>query len=361
MNSLERVVAAMQHKDVDRVPVYPLINSISRAYTGADYASWSRDVDVCTESILKATDDIGVDVICSIQDLSVEAADWGQTILYPDNEAAHPDNNNRLIKDIDEYKNVEPVNPRKTERMSKHIQLCDNLVKAKGKEMPIIAFVFAPLGVLSMLRGQADMFMDCYDDPDAMHPALDAITESLCEYVKALTETGVHGVMFDTLFASQSIMSKTMWEEMEGPYIKRLSDATRDNGAMVMLHNCGKGTYFDVQMEYMDPAAISFLYPPDDCADFADTKAKYGDKTLLIGAVTPAWVISASREAILHECRDEIYAMADGGGFVLATGCEYPSNGSIENAKAMVEAAKKYGQYKPGSILVREDAAVSAL
>lgn len=66
-----------------------------------------------------------------------------------------------------------------------------------------------------------------------MHPALDAITETLCEYVKALTETGVHGVMFDTLFASQSIMSKSMWEEMEGPYIKHLSDVTRDNGAMV--------------------------------------------------------------------------------------------------------------------------------
>ncbi|MCC8180791.1 MAG: uroporphyrinogen decarboxylase family protein, partial [Planctomycetes bacterium] len=343
MNSLERVVAAMQHAELDRVPVYPLINSISRAYTGSDYATWSQDVDICAESILKATDDIGVDVICSIQDLSVEAADFGQKVLFPSNEAAHPDHKDRLIKDIDEYKNVEPVNPRSTPRMSKHIALCDKLVRAKGKEMPIVAFVFAPLGVLSMMRGQADMFMDCYDDPDVMHPALNAVTETLEEYCKALIETGVHAIMFDTLFASQSIMSKDMWEEMEGPYIERLSKLTRDNGAMVMLHNCGKGTYFDVQMKYMEPSAISFLYPPDDCADFAATKAKYGDKTLLIGAVTPAWVIGATRDQILEECKNEIDAMADGGGFVLATGCEYPSNGSIENAKSMVEEAKLYG------------------
>ncbi|MCC8165826.1 MAG: uroporphyrinogen decarboxylase family protein [Planctomycetes bacterium] len=354
MNSLERVVAAMQHKDLDRVPAYPLINSISRLYTGADYATWSRDVDVCAESILKATDDIGVDVICSIQDLSVEAADWGQKVDYSVNEAAHPDIHNRLIRDIEDYAKIAPINPRTSDRMGKHIQLCDKLVKAKGKVMPVVAFVFAPLGVLSMMRGQAEMFMDCYDDPDAMHPALDAITETLVEYVRALAETGVHAVMFDTLFASQSIMSKDMWEELEGPYIKRLSDATRDAGAMVMLHNCGKGIYFDAQIGYMNPSAISFLYPPDDCESFAETKAKYGDKTLLIGAITPSWLMSASREEVLEEGRAEIEAMADGGGFVLATGCEYPSNGSIENAKAIVEAAHRYGKYKPGAVLDRE-------
>ena len=353
MNSLERVTAAMKHEDLDRVPAYPLINSISRLYTGASYAAWSRDVDVCAESIIKATRDIDVDVVCSIQDLSVEAADWGQKIIYPEDEAAHPDHHDRLIKDIDEYKNIEPIDPRKGERMGKHIQLCDRLCREFAKDYPIVAFVFAPLGVLSMMRGQADMFMDCYDDPDAMHPALDAITETISDYCEALIETGAHAVMLDTLFASQSIMSKDMWEDMESRYVKRICDRIRKCGAMPMLHNCGKGTYFDVQIEYMEPAAISFLYPPDDCKDFAGTKAKYGDKSLLIGAVTPSWVMSVPKEEVLRECRDEIYAMAEGGGFVLATGCEYPSNGSIENAKAMVEAAKTYGRYGPGNKLIK--------
>ena len=35
MNSLERVSLALQGKETDYVPVYPLINSISRAYLGA--------------------------------------------------------------------------------------------------------------------------------------------------------------------------------------------------------------------------------------------------------------------------------------------------------------------------------------
>lgn len=347
MNALERVAAAIQRQDLDRVPVYPLINSISRLYTNSTYALWSRDVDVCAESILRATEDMGLDVICSIQDLSVEAADWGLPIIYPEHEAAHPDYQNRLVHEIEDYRKIEPIDPRQGERMGKHIELCDRLVKARGKDTPIVAFVFAPLGVLSMMRGQADMFMDCYDDPDAMHPALEAITQTLDLYCRALIETGVHAVMFDTLFASQSIMSKDMWVDMEAPYVKRLCDSVRSYGAMPMLHNCGKGTYFDVQIQYMDPVAISFLYPPDDCIDFAGAKAKYGDRTL-IGAITPSWILSATKEQVLEESRLEIEAMAEGGGFILATGCEYPSNGGIENAKAMVEAVKEYGRYAPG-------------
>src|SRR5690554_1684693 len=86
MNSIERVSLTLQHKEADHVPVYPLINSISRVFTGIDYATWCQDTDLCAESIIKATDELGVDLICSLVDLSVEAADFGQKIDYPKNE-----------------------------------------------------------------------------------------------------------------------------------------------------------------------------------------------------------------------------------------------------------------------------------
>ena len=41
MTSLERVVAVLNHQEPDHVPAYPLCNSISRIYTGIDYAEWT--------------------------------------------------------------------------------------------------------------------------------------------------------------------------------------------------------------------------------------------------------------------------------------------------------------------------------
>ncbi|MBI2876656.1 MAG: hypothetical protein HYY20_07225 [Candidatus Tectomicrobia bacterium] len=38
--------------------------------------------------------------------------------------------------------------------------------------------------------------------------------------------------------------------------------------------------------------------------------------------------------------------LSRGGGFILASGCEFPPNASLLNARAMVEAAELYGAYR---------------
>ena len=45
MNSIERVTMALNHQEPDRVPVYPLINSVSMQTLGIDYEEWSKDVE----------------------------------------------------------------------------------------------------------------------------------------------------------------------------------------------------------------------------------------------------------------------------------------------------------------------------
>ncbi|MGI6541927.1 MAG: uroporphyrinogen decarboxylase family protein [Limnochordia bacterium] len=345
MKPIERVALTLQHKTPDRVPVYPLLNGVSRHLVGANYYKWATDADVCAEAYMKITEQEGLDVIVTLTDLSVEAGDLGQELVFPENEAAHPNHLNHMIKSIEDYRKVQPVNPRTAPRMSTHIRLCDKLVKAKGNDVPIVAFVFGPLGITSMLRGQADLYMDLIDDPDAVKGAVQVVTEMLKEYCDALIETGVHAIMLDTLFASQSIMSKQMWMEFEGYLVKDLAAHIHKQGCMVMIHNCGTGIYFDVQIETMQPEAISFLHVPDDCASLADAKAKYGDMTTLIGCIPPTWLPTATPEEVEEECRKHIEMMGAGGGYILATGCEYPANLSLDNARAMVRAAHKYGKY----------------
>lgn len=140
-------------------------------------------------------------------------------------------------------------------------------------------------------------------------------------------------------------MSKQQWVEMEGGFVKELAELIRQKNCLTMVHNCGQRPYFDVQIEAMKPAAISFLYPPDDCKDFAECKEKYGDITALIGCVTPASAVFGTDEEWDRQCIDQIDAMAKGGGFILATGCEYPANATFDRAQRMIDIAKAYGKY----------------
>ncbi len=345
MNSLERVTTIMNNKEADHVPVYPILSGASRRLIGADYKTWATDADVCAKALIKVTEDFDLDAICTLTDLSVEAEDFGQPLIYPESEAAHPDKNNQILKSKDDYYTVKRFDPTQTPRMSEHIKLCKILVEEKGEDTPIIAFVFGPLGILSMLRGAQDMFMDLYDYPEAIHYALNEITETLIPYYDAIIDTGVHGIMFDTLYASTSIMSKDMWMDYEGKYVQKLADHIRSRGCMVMVHNCGLGVYFEEQIEMMKPTVFSFLHLPPGCSSFEEVKEKYGSKTTLMGCIDPPWIANANNEEVAANSKELIDAMAKDGGFILSTGCEYPANAPLDAARVMVETAKTYGKY----------------
>lgn len=345
MNAMERVVTALQHKEPDRVPVYPILSGVSRNLVDASYKDWATDAEICSKALLKAREEFDLDCIVTLIDLSVECDAWGQELIFHEDAAAHPDYSKCVIQDIEEYKKIKKVDYTTSKRMMMHIETCKKLVEEAKGEFPVIAFVFGPLGVLSMLRNQQDMYMDLYDDPDAVKAAAKEINETLKDYCRALMKTGVNGIMLDTLFSSGTIMSKDMWCEMEGDLVKELADVTREEGGLVMVHNCGERIYFDAQIKYMNPIAISFLFPPDDCKDFAECKEKYGDKITLIGCVTPASAVIGTDEEWDEECKRNMDDMMKGGGFMLATGCEYPSNASFDRAKRMVDLAKTYGKY----------------
>lgn len=345
MNSLERVVGALKREAVDHVPVYPIMSGVNRHLVGADYPTWSQNAEVCANGFIRVTEELGLDCMCTLIDLSVEAADFGQKVIYPIDEAGHPDIYDRMLKDLSDYDKITRINPRETPRMKMHIEVCKRLVEAKGNEVPVVAFVFGPLGILSMLRGQAELYMDLYDDPDKVHEAVNLITDVLLDYCDALMDTGIHAVMFDTLFASASIMSKEMWVEFEAEPMRRLANRVRERGGLVMVHNCGLKIYFDAQIESMNPVAISFLHVPDDCKSMEECKAKYGDKIMLIGCVPPTELPQMSTAQLETICKQNIDTFAKGGGFMLATGCEYPANLSLDHAKTMVNIAKTYGKY----------------
>lgn len=345
MNSMERVTLALNHKEADRVPVYPIMGNVTRKYNNSSVYEWSTNADVFVEAMLMAREDLDLDCLVTLIDLSVECDAWGQEIVYPDNAAAHPNFENNLIKSIEDYDKIKKVDYRTSERMMMHIEACEKLVKASNGEYPVVAFVYGPLGTLSMLRNQQNMYLDLYDDPDAVKRATIEVNETLKEYCSALMDTGVAGIMTDTLFASGSIMAKDMWDEMEGVLVEELADVIIGKGGMVMIHNCGGNIYFDVQIKRMRPVAISFQYPPDDCEDFIECKEKYGDQVTLIGCVDPAKAAIGTDEEWEEECKKHIDEMAAGGGFILATGCEYPSDSSLDRARSMVEIAKTYGKY----------------
>ncbi|MHB8869131.1 MAG: uroporphyrinogen decarboxylase family protein [Thermoleophilia bacterium] len=346
MTSLERVGTALAHKEADRVPVAPLASGAARRVLGVTYAEYAQDAELAAQSQMQWVELTGSDAVCTFLDLSVEAADFGQEVKFPIEDTPQAVFRNPVIKNTDDYGRIPLINPRKTKRMSMNLRYLELMVNALGKEKAVLGFIYGPLSTLSQMRSAEKLFLDCMKEPDKVHEGVEIVTQVLLDYVDAQVDRGAIGIVMDTLFCSGSIMSRDLWMKMEGPYVERIAKRIHDAGLAIMIHNCGNNPYFDVQIETMKPEAISIAYLPDECPTYADLKKTWGDKVTIVGLIAPSQVMYMGAPADVKEaCKEQIQALAPGGGYLLSTGCEFPPNASLLNAIAMVEAAEEYGQY----------------
>ncbi|MCB2355618.1 uroporphyrinogen decarboxylase family protein [Clostridium estertheticum] len=346
LTSLERVSLTLARKDVDRIAAVPLVCGASYRVLGTRYDKWSNDAEIATRSLLAAQELIGQDAFLLLVDLSVEAADFGQELLFPKYSTAYPDFNNQLINATDEYNKVKKINPRETKRMKQVIDIIKGLSKAKGNEVAILGFIYGPLGVLSQMRGHKNLFTDLIRHPQEVLAAVDIITDVLVEYAKAQVEAGAHSVCIDPLYSSSTVLSKKTWEKFEGPYLKRIADAIREAGAAVSIHNCGDGVYFEEVIKWSNPIAISVAHPAHGSKTWEEHAKTWGKKVITIGYSDPATTgLNMSTDEVLEDCKSQIDLFRkNDAGFILSTGCEFPPNGNLLSAAAMVEASRRYGR-----------------
>jgi uroporphyrinogen decarboxylase len=343
LSSLERTFAALFHKEPDRVPMTPLLCSAARQINGLTFPDMSLDGEKAAEVFYSGFDLVGGDFIELMLDLSVEAADFGQKMVYPEDTTARPDYGKPVIRDKDDYRKIKPVKVSEAPRMKEFLKLCRLIVRRVGFRGIVGGFVFGPAGVLSMMRGAENFLKDCLLYPKEVRQACEIVTEVLIEYAIAQCDVGIPAVAIDTLYASASGLSKKVWEEIEGPFVKELSMAIKKKGHMVGVHNCGHKPYLDAQLKWMEPEVFSFAHLPDDCRSAAELKEKYGESTTLVGYISTHLLVNGTPMEVMDECRRQIDVLAKGGGFILAPGCEYPPNIPLTNAFAMVEAAKRFG------------------
>jgi len=314
----------------------------SRRLAGVSYREFATNPVATAESYICAYERFGGSVL-AWTDLSIEAADFGQKMVYPEESTPHPDYADPLIKCANDYRKVERIEVESAKRMQgvlETIRLVNNDERFAGGTISTLCM--GPLGTLNMMRGAQELLKDCFRDRMAVMAGMETVTGVLIEYIEKLRDAGLAILTIDTLLASWSGLSRDLWEEIESPFVRQMASSFRKRGGTVFIHNCGDGPYFDLQIRSMEPQAISFAQLPDDCKDRKELKEKYGDQVILVGNISTPVLTWGNPLDVKTHCREIIEDLAPGGNFVLSPGCEFPPNAPFENAEAIVEAAREY-------------------
>ncbi len=148
------------------------------------------------------------------------------------------------------------------------------------------------------------------------------------------------------------LYSPAMFRELILPRLTRRWRAAREYldrvnpRVKMMFHSCGGirpivGDLVDIGMQILDP-----VQPRAAGMDSAELKGQFGDRLTFHGGVDEQQVLPfGTVEDVAAEVRLRLRAFAPGGGYILAPSHYVQADTSPENLVAMCEAAKRWGRY----------------
>ncbi len=335
MTSLERVVAAVQLKQPDRVPVIPVLMTRALKEIGARADEAHRDPELMARAKIAAWEKYGGDAVVCGTDLFVEVEALGVELDYLP--YAQPSLVEHLIKEKDDIERVPPLDPSKGRipNVAKEI----SLVKERFDNQLVVAVVIAgPLTAAELLRGSTEFLLDMEEDPKYVHRLLRLTTDAIKRYASVLAEAGAHAINMLDPFSSSDVISPEQYHEFGFPYHKEVMEHIKGTGAVPLIHIC---TYTQPIWEDMANTGAFGLHG-DFEPDMALAKETVGKRIALFGNVCPyKSLINGTPEDVIAESEHLIKTVGRNGGFILAPGCDLDYNVPDANIMAMVETAKR--------------------
>jgi len=337
MNSLERVICALERKIPDRVPhfEFEIDSSIIKEVTGGgdiyDFAE-KLDLDGIALRVNQKKEKIGDNTFIDERGLTVKRTT--QDYMEP---------TNKVIKDEKDLKKFEFPDPYASHRLESLKKAID---KFKGKKA-IVAFLRDGWSEARDLHGYTETLMDLIDNPSLIKGIIEKAVEYYAELGKISAKLGAEIAFSADDFAGNQglLMSPSQFKSIVYPSLKWLFKKWHEYGLYVIKHS--DGNLYPI-VELLIDAGIDCLHPIDPLAgmDLEKVKKDYGERICIMGNVNCAGsLVYGTKEDVISEVRHCIKVAGAGGGYMLSSSNSIPKSVKVENYIAMVEAVHMYGVY----------------
>ncbi|MBW1708443.1 MAG: hypothetical protein JRG97_03805 [Deltaproteobacteria bacterium] len=373
LSSRERVLAALNHEEPDRVPLD--LGGNATTIEAAPYEELKKHLGIKGEPRLFVRDHVDppeellkklhidtryvrlkpprhfkiqIDSDNSYLDewgtrwKKAESSLYWDPVDYPLKDAT--------IDDLESYPWPDPGDPGRIEGLREEAKKL-----RESAQYAIVADAIG-LGVFEsswvLLRGPERFFMDMALDKPFVNALLEKLTDLHIKfhqnYLDAVGEfIDVIAVSDDLGGENGPLISPASYEELIKPFQKKLWKSIKNNTeAFLFLHSCGSIHRFIPDLIEL---GVDIINPVQVAARDMDTrklKEEFGDKITFWGAVDTQRILPfGSPDDVEREVKKRISDLAPGGGYVLSAVHNIQAGVSPENVCRMYETARQYGKY----------------
>lgn len=332
----------MQLAEGDRVPVVPEITYACAKLLNLKFSEGSRSPEKMAKALIAGQREMGYDGIYAGWESSfnVMAEAMGCKMRIPADGV--PSVEDHIVKEAVDLDKVKIPDPWKNDRLRINLQAIKIIRETVGNDIPIFTYLPGPLTLSGLLRKTDLLMLDLIRNPKFVHSLNKVAAEASKAFALAKIESGADIIIVADPSASTTMISPKMFEQFALPYIKDVLSTVLKAEAIPSLHICGQTTPILEKMVETGARILEVDYQ----VNLKEAKGKVGSKACIQGNVkTTGALLQGSPREVLVEARKCLEDAATGGGYILSTGCEVPYETKIENVKALVEAATKYGRY----------------
>lgn len=356
MNSKERTLSAVSHKETDRPPIYvSLTPQIARKLSEAIGYPYEEPFDAMESarmSHMGLLDRLGVDIIGAAatppsSGLTIELPDgrikneWGMVsrkmgLYYEFDE--YPLGNANLKEDIFTYRFPD-------HRIEERYDAARHLIARYGEDHAVVGDVETMFFETSWyMTGLEKLMIDLITEADYVPALFDKIMEQNIIAGKKLIELGVDFLWCGDDFGGQQgmLIDPEMWRKVFKPRIKFMFDEFRKvrSDIKIAWHSCGSilpiiPDFIEIGLDILNP-----IQPLAKGMDPHYLKNEYGNDLVFFGGIDVQELLPyGTPESIKDEVKRRIEILGKGGGYIVAPAHNIQADTPIENVFAFFDAA----------------------
>ncbi len=343
MGSVDRVGAAIQLKESDRVPVD--LHSFQRAAyaTGLPMSQVFRDGELLAEAMIADWREFGQDMVLLENGTGCNAEACGVEVHYRDDTA--PVAGEPVLGSLSQVSELQVPDPYVTFPMSEILKATRILARELGDKAWICARADqGPMDLAAQLRGMNEFMADLGtgEEEQLVHALLDYARRVATRYAYALIECGGRSTSIGEPMAGPAMISPRHYRRYPWAHERRMVEELKDHGIILHLHICGNTDRITEDFIATGAPVLEI----DHKTDAAQAKVAALGRTCLLGNIDTNLLVFGTPEEVDAACQALIGTCKQGGGFILGPGCALAPTTPAANIHALVESARRYGSYR---------------
>jgi uroporphyrinogen decarboxylase len=324
MDKRERVLAALGRKPVDRPPV-----SFWRHVPDVDHTAPGL-----AEAMLAFQRRWDLDFVKVMSSGVYCVEDWGCAVAYPGSPNGAKQCTKHAVQNRGDWARIRALDPG-AGALGRELEAVRLIARGRADDAPILHTLFSPLTVARKLAGDR-LVEDLRQEPAAVEPALDAITDTMARHARAALEAGADGLFFATQTAAPDVVTPAESARFDLPRMRRMLDAVAGRSAFTLLHLHGRDIFFD-QAAALPVHAVNW-HDRLTAPRLGDAHRRFAGA--LVGGLSEGrTLLNGPPEAVAAEVRDAV-AQTGGLGVMIGPGCVLPLATPDAHLAAVVAAVK---------------------